>query len=101
MKIFFYFLIFLSIFSNPLWADDTLSKQKELETKIKLLEKELEIEKLKKELAEQKKANANKEKKEISSKETSKVKKTVYKWREIVYNRSIKWKKRRIKKWNN
>ena len=76
MKIFFYFLIFLSIFSNPLWADDTLSKQKELETKIKLLEKELEIEKLKKELAEQKKANAKKEKKEISSKVTSKEKNT-------------------------
>ena len=34
-------------------ADDADSKQKELETKIKLLEKELEIEKLKKELAEQ------------------------------------------------
>ena len=55
MKSFFYFLIFLSIFSTTLWAEDTLTKQKELETKIKLLEKELEIEKLKKELAEQKK----------------------------------------------
>ena len=57
--------------SNPLWAEDTLSKQKELETKIKLLEKELEIEKLKKELAEQKKVN---KKKEISSTEKSKEK---------------------------
>lgn len=60
------------MFSKPLWADDTLSKQKELETKIKLLEKELEIEKLKKELAEQKKVN--KKKKEISSTEKSKEK---------------------------
>jgi len=68
MKFFFYFLIFISIFSNPLWADDTLSKQKELETKIKLLEKELEIEKLKKELAEQKKAS-EKSQKEDSSKQ--------------------------------
>ena len=69
-------LIILCLLSNPLWAEDTASKQKELETKIKLLEKELEIEKLKKELAEQKKANANKEKKEISTKEISKEKKT-------------------------
>ena len=73
---FFRLLIIIFLLSNPLWAEDTTSKQKELETKIKLLEKELEIEKLKKELAEQKKANANKEKKEISAKETSKEKKT-------------------------
>ena len=49
-----------------MWADDTLSKQKELETKIKLLEKELEIEKLKKELAEQKKTNEKSQKEESS-----------------------------------
>ena len=73
---FFKLLIILCLLSNPLWAEDTTSKQKELETKIKLLEKELEIEKLKKELAEQKKANAKKEKKEISSKVTSKEKNT-------------------------
>ena len=66
MKKFFYFLILLSILSNPLGAEDTLSKQKELETKIKLLEKELEIEKLKKELAEQKKANEKSQKKDSS-----------------------------------
>ena len=66
MKSFFYFLVFLSIFSTPLWAEDTLTKQKELEIKIKLLEKELEIEKLKKELAEQKKTS-EKSKKENSS----------------------------------
>ena len=76
MMKFFKLLIILCFLSNPLWAEDTTSKQKELETKIKLLEKELEIEKLKKELAEQKKANANKEKKEISSKETPKEKNT-------------------------
>ena len=70
---FLYLLIVFCILSNPLWAEDTMSKQKELETKIKLLEKELEIEKLKKELVEQKKAN--KEKNEISSTETSKKKK--------------------------
>ena len=73
---FFRLLIIIFLLSNPLWAEDTTSKQKELETKIKLLEKELEIEKLKKELAEQKKANANKEKKEISAKETPKEKNT-------------------------
>ena len=68
MKNFLYFLIFFLIFANPLSAEDKLSKQKELETKIKLLEKELEIEKLKKELAEQKKAN-EKSQKEQSSKQ--------------------------------
>jgi len=71
MNFFFRILILLYFLSNPLWAEDTLSKQKELETKIKLLEKELEIEKLKKELAEQKKVN---KKKEISSTEKSKEK---------------------------
>ena len=76
MMKFFRLLIILCFLSNPLWAEDTTSKQKELETKIKLLEKELEIEKLKKELAEQKKANDNNEKKEISSKETPKEKNT-------------------------
>ena len=55
---------------KPLGTDGTLSEQKELETKIKLLEKELEIEKLKKELADQK--NANKKEKENSSTEISK-----------------------------
>jgi hypothetical protein len=60
MNFFFRILILLYFLSNPLWAEDTLSKQKELETKIKLLEKELEIEKLKKELAEQKKVNKKK-----------------------------------------
>lgn len=55
---------------KPLGTDGALSKQKELETKIKLLEKELEIEKLKKELADQK--NANKKQKENSSTEISK-----------------------------
>jgi hypothetical protein len=72
MSFIFKILILLYFLSNPLWAEDTLSKQKELETKIKLLEKELEIEKLKKELAEQKKVN--KKKKEISSTEKSKEK---------------------------
>ena len=62
MSFFFKLLILLYFLSNPLWAEDTLSKQKELETKIKLLEKELEIEKLKKELAEQKKVNKKKKK---------------------------------------
>jgi hypothetical protein len=71
MSFIFKILILLYFLSNPLWAEDTLSKQKELETKIKLLEKELEIEKLKKELAEQKKVN---KKKEISSTEKSKEK---------------------------
>jgi len=71
VNFFFRILILLYFLSNPLWAEDTLSKQKELETKIKLLEKELEIEKLKKELAEQKKVN---KKKEISSTEKSKEK---------------------------
>jgi hypothetical protein len=71
MSFFFRLLILLYFLSNPLWAEDTLSKQKELETKIKLLEKELEIEKLKKELAEQKEVN---KKKEISSTEKSKEK---------------------------
>jgi hypothetical protein len=84
MMNFFRLLIILCLLSNPLWAEDTTSKQKELETKIKLLEKELEIEKLKKELAEQKKAIANKEKKEISSKETSKEKNTTSSKKSIV-----------------
>lgn len=79
---FLYLLIVFCILSNPLWAEDTMSKQKELETKIKLLEKELEIEKLKKELAEQKKAN--KEKNEISSTETSKEKNTTSSKKSIV-----------------
>ena len=53
-------IIFYFIFSQAyLLAEDTSSKQKELETKIELLKKELEIEKLKKELEEQKKANQN------------------------------------------
>jgi uncharacterized GH25 family protein len=60
---------------KPMDADDTLSKQKELETKIKLLEKEIEIEKLKKELADQK--NANKEQKENTSIEISKENDTI------------------------
>ena len=84
MMKFFKLLIILCLLSNPLWAEDTTSKQKELETKIKLLEKELEIEKLKKELAEQKKANANKEKKEISSKKKSKEKNTTSSKKSIV-----------------
>jgi hypothetical protein len=73
MKFFLRLLILLCLLPNLLWADDTLSKQKELETKIKLLEKELEIEKLKKELAEQKKAN--KKQKENNPTETFKKKK--------------------------
>ena len=81
---FFRLLIIIFLLSNPLWAEDTTSKQKELETKIKLLEKELEIEKLKKELAEQKKDNANKEKKEISAKETPKEKNTTSSKKSIV-----------------
>ena len=81
---FFKLLFILFLLSNPLWAEDTTSKQKELETKIKLLEKELEIEKLKKELAEQKKANANKGKKEISSKKKSKEKNTTSSKKSIV-----------------
>ena len=84
MMKFFKLLIILCLLSNPLWAEDTNSKQKELETKIKLLEKELEIEKLKKELAEQKKANANKGKKEISSKKKSKEKNTTSSKKSIV-----------------
>ena len=84
MMKFFKLLIILCLLSNPLLAEDTNSKQKELETKIKLLEKELEIEKLKKELAEQKKANANKEKKEISSKKKSKEKNTTSSKKSIV-----------------
>ena len=59
MKLVF-LIVFYFIFSQAyLLAEDTSSKQKELETKIELLKKELEIEKLKKELEEQKKANQN------------------------------------------
>ena len=57
MKKILLFIILNILLFNFSYADDADSKQKELETKIKLLEKELEIEKLKKELAEQKKAN--------------------------------------------
>jgi hypothetical protein len=81
MNFFFRILILLYFLSNPLWAEDTLSKQKELETKIKLLEKELEIEKLKKELAEQKKVN---KKKKISSTEKSKEKDIISSKKSIV-----------------
>ena len=61
----------LSLF-NISQGDETSNKQKELETKIKLLEKELEIEKLKKELAEQKKLNES-EKKEKEPKKNNEV----------------------------
>ena len=58
-KIFLIIFFVLSLF-NISQGDEASNKQKELETKIKLLEKELEIEKLKKELEEQKKANESK-----------------------------------------
>ena len=61
----------LSLF-NISQGDETSNKQKELETKIKLLEKELEIEKLKKELADQKKLKES-EKKENDSKKNNEV----------------------------
>lgn len=60
MKKILLFIILNILLFNFSYADDADSKQKELETKIKLLEKELEIEKLKKELEEQKKANESK-----------------------------------------
>ena len=68
MKIFFILISFCIFLSNTLIADETLSKQKELENKIKILEKELEIEKLKKELAEQKKADENSQKQNSTKK---------------------------------
>ena len=68
MKIFLILIFFCIFLSNTLIADETLSKQKELENKIKILEKELEIEKLKKELAEQKKADENSQKQNSTKK---------------------------------
>ena len=70
MKKILLFIILNILLFNFSYADDADSKQKELETKIKLLEKELEIEKLKKELAEQKKAN-EKTKNKVNSKEVT------------------------------
>ena len=68
MKIFLILIFFCIFLSNTLIADETLSKQKELENKIKILEKELEIEKLKKELAEQKKADEDSQKQNSTKK---------------------------------
>ena len=62
-KLFLIVFFTLSLF-NISQGDETSNKQKELETKIKLLEKELEIEKLKKELEEQKKVNEKKKNEE-------------------------------------
>ena len=70
-KLFLIVFFTLSLF-NISQGDETSNKQKELETKIKLLEKELEIEKLKKELAEQKKLKES-EKKENESKKNNEV----------------------------
>ena len=70
-KLFLIIFFTLSLF-NISQGDETSNKQKELETKIKLLEKELEIEKLKKELAEQKKLKES-EKKENESKKNNEV----------------------------
>ena len=70
MKKILLFIILNILLFNFSYADDADSKQKELETKIKLLEKELEIEKLKKELAEQKKAN-EKTKNKVNSKDVN------------------------------
>lgn len=70
-KLLLIFFFTLSLF-NISQGDETSKKQKELETKIKLLEKELEIEKLKKELAEQKKLKES-EKKENESKKNNEV----------------------------
>ena len=67
MKKILLFIILNILLFNFSYADDADSKQKELETKIKLLEKELEIEKLKKELAEQKKANEKAKNKDKST----------------------------------
>ena len=60
MKKIFLIIFFTSFLFNISQGDETSNKQKELETRIKLLEKEIEIEKLKKELEEQKKANEQK-----------------------------------------
>jgi len=57
MKKIFLIIFFTSFLFNISQGDETSNKQKELETRIKLLEKEIEIEKLKKELEDQKKAN--------------------------------------------
>ena len=96
MKNFLYFLIFFLIFANPLSAEDTLSKQKELETKIKLLEKELEIEKLKKELAEQKKANEKSQKEESSNQAIAQeeIKDEKVKEKKFIIQALGSWKKR-------
>ena len=67
MKKILLFIILNILLFNFSYADDADSKQKELETKIKLLQKELEIEKLKKELAEQKKANEKTKNKDKST----------------------------------
>ena len=67
MKKILLFIILNILLFNFSYADDADSKQKELETKIKLLEKELEIEKLKKELEEQKKANEKTKNKDKST----------------------------------
>ena len=70
-RLFLIIFFTLSLF-NISQGDENSNKQKELETKIKLLEKELEIEKLKKELAEQKKLKES-EKKENESKKNNEV----------------------------
>ena len=62
-KLFLIIFFTLSLF-NISQGEEKSNKQKELETKIKLLEKELEIEKLKKELEEQKRLNETKKKEE-------------------------------------